>query len=419
MFHRWVNLVALVSAVLWGQSALYAWHIDGCVFCDANGNGAIDGDDIPLAGIEIVVTDTNSGATYSGLTGADGCYSFNLPDEPASYSAAVVMGDLPGDSTVVIPAGGTYVFSLDPVAHSLEGADFLIDSSICREDEGACWMTGGGVKFESVPDMWMAQGGPKDSMGGVVFPSCSGDPGDGGNWNHVAHSQKLHFRGHTIHTVRCGNVDDPDVEPGSESPVTPFNFIEFEGVGLLDGIKGNRVDHGTVHFFGRVEDRNEPGSNGAKDGIDIDRYFLHVFSDPGDPAGSTLLLIDQDGDPTTVDPLLISGGNLQLHSTSCDGDGGAASLQVQPGAYFLRGDANTDGSMDISDPVFTLTHLFLGGPEPRCFDAADANDDGQMNLSDSIFSLSALFTGGSPGSLLDEPEIDLTADELTCVMAPR
>ena len=86
-------------------------------------------------------------------------------------------------------------------------------------------MTAGGVKFEPIILGDAAEisrgGGPKDSFGGNVNPSCSPEPGDGGQWNHVAHSLKLHFLGKTIRVVRCGNV--VGIEPGSESPTTPFN----------------------------------------------------------------------------------------------------------------------------------------------------------------------------------------------------
>ena len=51
----------------------------------------------------------------------------------------------------------------------------------------------------------------------------------------------------------------------------------------------------------------------AKDGEDVDRYFLHVYS--GD---TTLLLLDVDGDPETIDPITITGGNIQIHASSCD-----------------------------------------------------------------------------------------------------
>jgi hypothetical protein len=177
-------------------------------------------------------------------------------------------------------------------------------------------MTAGGTKFESLVGDDLAQHGPRNSFGGNVFPGCNPDAGEGGQWNHIDHALKLHFQGWAVQTVACGNV--PGIDPGSESPVTPFNYIEFMGTGTLTGIQGNRFPRTAVHFFARVEDRNEPGSEGPADGEDVDRYFLQVFSDPADPAGTTLLLADVDGDPTTLDPLTITGGNLQLHISSCE-----------------------------------------------------------------------------------------------------
>ena len=106
----------------------------------------------------------------------------------------------------------------------------------------------------------------------------------------------------------------PGIVPGSTSPVTPYNFIRFRGTGTLRGIKGNNADYGTVHFFARAEDRGEPGSQGGAG----DRYMLHVYSNPADPVGSTLLLVDQDANPGSIDPVVVTGGNLQLHISSCD-----------------------------------------------------------------------------------------------------
>ena len=47
-----------------------------------------------------------------------------------------------------------------------------------------------------------------------------------------------------------------------------------------------------------------------------------------------------------------------------------------PSGHFLRGDATADGNLNLTDAVFTLNHLFLGGPAPDCADAADADDNG-------------------------------------------
>lgn len=177
-------------------------------------------------------------------------------------------------------------------------------------------MTGGGVKFEPLVGGDLAVHGPKDTLGGVVYPSCDSSPSKGGQWNHVAHSDKEHYQVFDINTVRCGNVDDHP--PGSESPVTPFNFIEWEGMGRMNGIKGNKADFDDVHFFGRVEDRNEPGNEGAADGTDVDRYYLRAWITGGGGEEIELFCVDADGDCSTVDPMTITGGNLQLHYSSCE-----------------------------------------------------------------------------------------------------
>jgi hypothetical protein len=181
---------------------------------------------------------------------------------------------------------------------------------------GLCWATAGGVKFDTVTRMYLAErknpGGPRDSLGGVAFPSCSADPSEGCQWNHVAHSHKLHFQGWSAEFSECGNVEG--YVPGSESPVTEYNYIEFHGNGTLKGLNSNKMEPQEVFFFIRLEDGNEPGQEGNRNaGADLDRYFLHVFSDEADPVETTQLLIDVDGDPTTVDPITITGGNFQIH----------------------------------------------------------------------------------------------------------
>lgn len=68
---------------------------------------------------------------------------------------------------------------------------------------------------------------------------------------------------------------------------------------------------------------------------------------------------------------------------------------------FRRGDANADGTGDISDAVFVLLWRFQGGSNPPCLEAADINGDGQHDLADAVFLLLHLFQGGdeppSPG----------------------
>lgn len=61
---------------------------------------------------------------------------------------------------------------------------------------------------------------------------------------------------------------------------------------------------------------------------------------------------------------------------------------------FVRGDANDDDRVDVSDVVFGLSSLFRGGELPECLAAADTNDDGEIDVADSIWTLNYMFRGG-------------------------
>jgi hypothetical protein len=65
-----------------------------------------------------------------------------------------------------------------------------------------------------------------------------------------------------------------------------------------------------------------------------------------------------------------------------------------PGRDFRRGEASGDGVVNITDALFTLNHLFLGGPAPACPAAADANGDLNVNITDPVALLLYLFRGG-------------------------
>lgn len=77
---------------------------------------------------------------------------------------------------------------------------------------------------------------------------------------------------------------------------------------------------------------------------------------------------------------------------------------IVDGEEFLRGDANSDGVVNIADALSTLSSLYLGGPPPVCMDLADSNDDGALNIADPTYTLGYLFLGSaappSPGVFL-------------------
>jgi hypothetical protein len=69
----------------------------------------------------------------------------------------------------------------------------------------------------------------------------------------------------------------------------------------------------------------------------------------------------------------------------------------QPGndcCGFIRGDANGDAAIDISDAVYLIAYIFSGGPAPNPLLAGDANCDSTVDISDAVYLIAYIFSGG-------------------------
>ena len=96
-------------------------------------------------------------------------------------------------------------------------------------------------------------------------------------------------------------------------------------------------------------------------------------------------------------------------------EGECVSLE-QDGTRFIRGDANDDAQVNLTDAVFILSHLFMGEDGPPCLAAADSTGNRALDLSDSVFLLNYLFNGGdapaAPFPGCGAPEMD--ENDLPC-----
>jgi len=63
---------------------------------------------------------------------------------------------------------------------------------------------------------------------------------------------------------------------------------------------------------------------------------------------------------------------------------------------FIRGDADHNGVVDLTDAIGTLNYLFLGGEEARCLVAHDTDDSTSIDITDPVKLLTHLFLGGEP-----------------------
>ncbi len=92
-------------------------------------------------------------------------------------------------------------------------------------------------------------------------------------------------------------------------------------------------------------------------------------------------------------------GTAELFSSVETGD-----LCLCSTALFIRGDTNSDLTVDISDAVTILIYLFGEGVTLPVLQAADINNDTMVDISDAVTLLSFLFAGGAePAYPFPEP----------------
>jgi aminopeptidase N len=73
------------------------------------------------------------------------------------------------------------------------------------------------------------------------------------------------------------------------------------------------------------------------------------------------------------------------------------SLTITTGGPEMAGDCNNDGDINVSDAVYIINYVFVGGPPPNPMAAGDVNCDTDVNVSDAVYIINYVFTGG------DEP----------------
>jgi bacillolysin/thermolysin len=112
----------------------------------------------------------------------------------------------------------------------------------------------------------------------------------------------------------------------------------------------------------------------------------------GDLAGTGLALAS-DG---TLSGTPLAIGEISFTARVEDGVGSSDeepfTFQVVRG--YVCGDANGDEELNIADGVFTINHVFKGGPAPDPVEAGDANCDGDYNVGDAVYMINFVFKQG-------------------------
>ena len=216
-----------------------------------------------------------------------------------------------------------------------------------------------------------------------------------------------------ILSFRAGtfSVDRPVVGVRSTPVAFVSGRLRFGSAGLA-GVRNLEAERGDGAGAGAAS----PGAgivgltweNGdAYDSVRIERNGATVAETPGGAASYR-----DTGLPAGVYVYKVFG--LKAGNESFPASTFVSTLSTR--GAFLRGDANHDGTLNITDPLITLDFLFRGGAPPGCDDAADSTDDGEIGLTDAVITLQHLFLGGG---LLKAPGtayawFDPTPDTLGC-----
>jgi hypothetical protein len=309
------------------------------------------------------------------------CWTF---DEPGDLDEAVNQKDLAKVEDRLLPQGAA-----TRVDHEAIGSDPILGR--CADFDGANSPDGGatpGSRFHA-PDL---KGG--GGAGGPGIDVVASQLWVLEFWFQVKGSTEGNRADYFLEVIDPGGSNDP----GIIYDYTPEDYIEMfrgERTGAAGPqVHDNAWHHAVFAFYG---DRAGLGVANRRE----------IIIDGGDFAAFSWSLVSGDATISdkgggTAEVVGNSEGTVVVRVDAGDGvclDGASDEHTIVCGGgapVFHRADPNNDGACNITDGIYILNYLFLGGPPPTCKESADANNDRAVNITDGIYVLNYLFLGGPP-----------------------
>ena len=178
------------------------------------------------------------------------------------------------------------------------------------------------------------------------------------------------------------------------------NFVSFSSASddPLINVLGETADFFQVNgsvpgelLIACLFDFIDPTGSGLQPGTNVRVFDMILDVSAATPSMTTTPLLLEDN-PGAFPPQFNLGSNLG-EVILADTTDGSVTTNCNP-VEFLRGDANDDLAVSVSDAVYLIEFLFLGGVAMNCDRSGDANVDGGLNVADIVFLLNALFSNG-------------------------
>ena len=204
--------------------------------------------------------------------------------------------------------------------------------------------------------------------------------------------------------------------PGQKNGIYEFWPSDCGASGVCTGSPILRARHTTVEY------------QGPSDNKQIKSYWFENWSNPVSTGKMWYdqIIVSRDGqiiaelagDEQSLDDAAAVAGTNEYSVVGQIGTGESkpATCEVffvlDTGPEFIRGDANSNGSISLADAQTIWSYSVGAGAEIDCLDAADANDDGSVGIPDgSLVSQYIFDEGDEPPAPFPDCGTDDTADD--------